>query len=181
MNKDFSSFVARWRVPFGFALGVAYLIFAQPTLPLLVAGSITALMGLGIRAYASGYLEKDQALAVGGPYAYTRNPLYLGSLFIGIGLVLAGGQWLLGMAFVIFFLLVYVPVMRREEKNLHQRFGQEYDEYASSIPLFFPYRKPPRLSTGRFDWRRYRNNREYEAAFGYLIGVIFLIAKILLR
>jgi protein-S-isoprenylcysteine O-methyltransferase Ste14 len=181
MDKDFSAFVARWRVPFGFALGIAYLVFAQPTVPLLIVGSIVALLGLGIRAYAAGHLEKDQSLAMGGPYAYTRNPLYLGSLLIGIGLVLAGGQWALGVAFVAFFLVVYGPVMRREERNLRQRFGQRFDEYAAAIPLFLPCRKPPKPSHEKFEWKRYRRNREYEAALGYLIGVIFLIVKILLR
>jgi len=181
MSRDFSSFIARWRVPLGFALGIAYLIFAQPTLPLLIAGSIVALIGLGIRAYAAGYLEKDRTLATGGPYAYTRNPLYLGSLFIGIGLVVAGAQWALGLAFVIFFLFVYGPVMRREERNLRQRFGQEYEAYAAQTPLFLPFGRSIKLRNEKFEWKCYRRNREYEAALGYLAGIIFLIMKILLR
>lgn len=181
MNRDFSSIAVRWRVPLGFALGVAYLIFAQPTVPLLIAGSIVALIGLGIRAYAAGYLEKNQNLAVSGPYHYTRNPLYLGSLFIGIGLVVAGAQWGLGVAFVIFFVFVYGPVMRREEKNLRQRFGQEYEAYAATTPLFLPSPKSINVRHEKFDWKRYRRNHEYEAALGYLAGIIFLIIKILLR
>ena len=181
MPKDFSAFVARWRVPFGFALGLAYLVFAQPTLPLLIAGSAVALVGLGIRAYAAGYLEKDRSLATGGPYAYTRNPLYFGSLLLGAGLVLAGAQWALGLAFVVFFLVVYGPVMRREARNLSQRFGQAYDDYAAAVPLFFPCRMPAQSRGEKFEWKRYRRNHEYEAALGYLAGVIFLIVKILLR
>jgi protein-S-isoprenylcysteine O-methyltransferase Ste14 len=181
MDKDFSAFVARWRVPFGFVLGMAYLVFAQPTWPLLIAGSLVALAGLGIRAYAAGHLEKDRNLAMGGPYAFTRNPLYLGSLLIGVGLVVAGAQWVLGVVFVIFFLVVYLPVMRREERNLRRRFGREFDDFAAAIPLFFPRRKPPKPSPTKFEWKRYRRNREYEAALGYLAGVLFLIAKILLR
>jgi len=165
----------------GFALGLAYLVFAQPTLPLLIMGSLVALMGLAVRAYAAGCLEKDRRLALSGPYAYTRNPLYFGSLLIGIGLVLAGAQWALGAAFVIFFLAVYGPVMRREARNLRQRFGQEYEDYAAAVPLFFPWRKPLKPRRKTFEWKRYRANREYEAALGYLVGVIFLIVKILLR
>lgn len=181
MVKDFSAFVARWRVPFGFALGIAYLIFAQPTLPLFVAGSLVALAGLGIRAYAAGHVEKDQRLATSGPYAYTRNPLYLGSLLIGLGLVLAGAQWVLGAVFLIFFLVVYGPVMRREERNLRRRFGQEFDDYSATVPVFFPLRRRLKPSHTKFEWERYRRNREYEAAIGYLVGVIFLAAKMLLR
>ncbi len=181
MDKDFSAFVARWRVPCGFVLGIAYLVFAQPTWPLLIAGCLVALTGLGIRAYAAGHLEKDQSLATGGPYAYTRNPLYLGSLLIGVGLVVAGAQWVLGVVFVVFFLVVYLPVMRREERNLRRRFGRELDDYAAAVPLFFPRRKPLNPSPTKFEWNRYRRNREYEAALGYLAGILFLIAKILLR
>jgi protein-S-isoprenylcysteine O-methyltransferase Ste14 len=181
MDKDFSAFVAHWRVPFGFALGIAYVVFAQPTVPLLIAGSIVALVGLGVRAYAAGHLEKDQNLATGGPYAYTRNPLYLGSLLIGIGLVLAGAQWVLGVVFVIFFLVVYGPVMRREEKRLRQHFGGKFDEYSAAVPLFFPHGKSLKISPTKFEWNRYRRNREYEAALGYLVGVVFLVVKILLR
>lgn len=181
MDRDFSSIVARWRVPLGFALGIAYLIFAQPTLPLLIAGSIVAVVGLGIRAYAAGYLEKDRRLATSGPYSYTRNPLYLGSMFIGIGLVVAGAQWALGLAFVIFFVFVYGPVMRREERNLRQRFGQKYEAYAATTPLFVPSPKSIKSHNEKFEWKRYRRNHEYEAALGYLAGIIFLIMKILLR
>lgn len=181
MDNDFSAFVARWRVPFGFALGIAYLVFAQPTVPLLIAGSVVALLGLGIRAYAAGHLVKDQNLARSGPYQYTRNPLYLGSLLIGVGLVLAGAQWVLGVIFVLFFLFVYVPVMRREERKLREHFGRQFDDYAAAVPLFIPWHKPLRLSGEKFDWKRYRKNREYEALLGYCAGVIFLIAKILLR
>ncbi|MCL5670116.1 MAG: isoprenylcysteine carboxylmethyltransferase family protein [Acidobacteria bacterium] len=181
MGNNFSAFVARWRVPFGFALGIAYLVFAQPTVPSLIAGSTVALVGLGIRAYSAGHLIKDQALATGGPYAYTRNPLYLGSFLLGIGLVLAGAQWVLGVVFVVFFLVVYFPVMRREARNLRQRFGREYEDYAADVPLFFPFRRPLKPSKTKFEWKRYRSNREHEAALGYLAGVIFLIVKILLR
>ncbi|HET9179428.1 MAG TPA: methyltransferase [Terriglobia bacterium] len=181
MDHDFSAFVARWRVPFGFALGIAYLVFAQPTLPLLISGSLVALAGLGIRAFAAGHVEKDQSLATGGPYAYTRNPLYLGSLLIGLGLVLAGAQWALGVVFLIFFLVVYGPVMRREERNLRRRFGQEFENYSAAVPLFFPLRRRLKPSRTKFEWKRYRRNREYEAALGYLAGVIFLAAKMLLR
>lgn len=181
MDNSFSGVVARWRVPLGFALGLAYLVFAQPTLPLLVAGSMVALAGLAIRAWAAGCLEKDRRLAIIGPYAYTRNPLYFGSLLIGIGLVLAGAQWALGVVFVIFFLAVYGPVMRREERNLRQRFGPEYEKYAAAVPLFLPRGKPPKPQGEKFEWKRYRANHEYEAALGYLAGVIFLVLKILLR
>ncbi len=165
----------------GFALGIAFLIFAQPTASLLIAGSLVALLGLGIRAYAAGHLDKMRSLATCGPYAYTRNPLYLGSLLIGVGLVIAGGRWFLAAAFIVFFIFVYWPVMRREEAGLLKQYGKKYEEYAAAVPLFFPHRKSAKARGEKFQWRRYQRNREYEAAFGYLAGVLFLALKILLR
>ena len=165
----------------GFALGIAFLIFAQPTASLLVAGSLVALFGLGIRAYAAGHLDKMRSLATCGPYAYTRNPLYLGSLLIGVGLVIAGGRWFLAAAFIVFFIFVYGPVMRREEAGLLKQYGKKYEEYAAAVPLFFPHRKSAMARGEKFQWRRYQRNREYEAALGYLTGVLVLTLKILLR
>jgi len=165
----------------GFALGIAYLIFAQPTALLLASGALIALGGLGIRAYAAGHLDKTLSLATRGPYAYTRNPLYLGSLFIGLGLAIAGGRWSLGAAFVIFFIFVYGPVMRREEAGLREQYGQKYEAYAAAVPFFFPGWKSVAARDEKFQWRRYRRNREYEAALGYIAGILFLTLKILLR
>jgi protein-S-isoprenylcysteine O-methyltransferase Ste14 len=181
MGNAFGTFAARWRVPMGFALGIAYLIFAQPTVALLSTGALVALAGLGIRAYAAGHLEKNRSLATSGPYAYTRNPLYLGSLMIGLGLAIAGGLWWLALVFIAFFAAVYGPVMRREEAALREAYGQKYNAYAAAVPLFLPFRKSGVVSGERFQWQRYRKNREYEAALGYVAGVLFLAAKILLR
>lgn len=181
MDNGYAAWAARWRVPLGFALGVAYLIFCQPTLRLLVAGGGVAMLGLAVRAFAAGYLEKDQSLATGGPYAYTRNPLYLGSSLMGLGFALAGSSWVLGLAFLGLFLLVYWPVMRREEKSLRRRFGETYDRYAEAVPLFFPTLRGWRTSGETFRWERYRKNREYQAALGYVAGILFLTLKMALR
>ncbi|MCL5005382.1 MAG: isoprenylcysteine carboxylmethyltransferase family protein [Acidobacteria bacterium] len=181
MGKNFGTFAARWRVPMGFALGIAYLVFAQPTVPLLAGGALVALGGLGVRAYAAGYLDKNRSLAMSGPYAYTRNPLYLGSLLIGLGLVIAGGQWLLALVFIFFFVFVYGPVMRREEAGLREQYGQAFEAYAAAVPLFFPHRTSIDTSSEKFQWKLYCRNREYEASLGYIAGVLFLTLKILLR
>ena len=183
MNSRYAVWAARWRVPLGFALGVAYLIFSRPSVPLLIAGGLVALAGLIVRALAAGHLEKNQRLATTGPYARTRNPLYLGSLLIGIGFAIAGGSWVLGAAFLGLFLLVYVPVARREAEFLRREFGDLYGQYAA-VPLFFPRlagRPGAPTQAGKFRWELYRKNREYEAALGYAAGVVFLALKIALR
>jgi protein-S-isoprenylcysteine O-methyltransferase Ste14 len=165
----------------GFALGIAYLVFAQPTLPLLLAGILVALAGLALRGFAAGYLEKGKGLAVAGPYARTRNPLYLGSFLIGLGLSVASARWALGAAFVAYFLAIYWPVMNREAKALRQKHGEAFDIYAHAVPLFLPQwgRSPARED--KFLWSRYRSNREYEATLGFLAVVIFLALKTYLR
>ncbi|HEV2493050.1 MAG TPA: isoprenylcysteine carboxylmethyltransferase family protein [Terriglobia bacterium] len=184
MGLSYSEQAARLRVPLGFALGVAYLVLAQPTLRLLGIGAAIALAGLVARGWAAGCLDKNQRLATGGPYAYTRNPLYLGSLLLGLGFAVAGGSWALGIAFLALFLLVYWPVMRREEDFLRQTFGEVYDRYAVAVPFLFPVRSkaaPTAEEGGGFQWARYKRNREYQAALGYVAGVVLLVLKLALR
>lgn len=180
MDKAYAAWAARWRVPLGFGLGIVYLVFAQPSPRLLVGGGALALAGLAIRGYAAGSLEKNRTLATGGPYAHTRNPLYFGSFIMGAGFAVAGGSWILGGALVIFFFFVYWPVMHREERFLRKEFGEAYEKYASLVPFFIPsWRRAPESGEG-FCWRLYRKNREYQAAAGYLAGILFLTLKMLL-
>jgi protein-S-isoprenylcysteine O-methyltransferase Ste14 len=181
MANDYAAMAARWRVPLGFALGVAYLVFCQPTVRLLVVGGTVAFGGLLLRAYAAGCLDKNQTLAVGGPYAYTRNPLYLGSALLGLGFAIAGGSWALAGLLMALFVLVYWPVMRREAEYLRQQFGDAYYRYSQRVPLFIPTgRHAPGAGTS-FRWQLYRKNREYEAACGYLAAMAFLVLKMALR
>jgi protein-S-isoprenylcysteine O-methyltransferase Ste14 len=180
MHSAYARWAARWRVPLGFILSAAYLIFSRPTAALWLAGGAVALMGIAIRAYAAGHLAKNQSLATSGPYACTRNPLYLGSACVGGGFALAGGSWILGLALVVLFAAVYWPVIRREEEFLRKEFVDVYERYAQSVPLLIPRF---RCSAGgaTFQWKQYQKNREYEALLGYLGGMIFLALKIWLR
>jgi protein-S-isoprenylcysteine O-methyltransferase Ste14 len=165
----------------GFVLAAAYFILAQPSLPLLVSGAVLALAGLLLRAWSAGYLAKNQRLATGGPYSYTRNPLYLGSAVMGLGGAVAGRSWIMGVAFAAFFVLVYRPVMEREAQFLQREFPEAFELYARQVPLFFP--KLPRIpaASEKFQWRLYLKNREYEAAMGYVAAMLFLALKMWLR
>ena len=167
-------------MPLGFLLGVAYLVFCRPTVKLLIAGGAVAAAGVALRAYAAGHLVKNQRLAMSGPYAYTRNPLYLGSALMGAGFALAGGNWILALACVVLFAAIYWPVIRREEDYLRREFGEVYDRYAQRVPLFLPrFRRP--AGGEKFQWKQYRKNHEYEAFLGYLALMIFLAFRIWLR
>jgi protein-S-isoprenylcysteine O-methyltransferase Ste14 len=184
MNNRFAAWCVRSRVPLGFAWGAAYLVFSQPTVRLLEIGGIIALAGVLIRACSAGYLEKSRTLSTAGPYRHTRNPLYLGSFFIGAGFALAGGSWALGLSFLALFPLIYGTVMRREEDFLRRQFGEGFDRYARAVPLFLPAFLPrgdrPQ-GEEKFLWSRYKKNHEYEAALGYVGGIVVLALKIWLR
>ena len=180
MASAYADWAARWRVPLGFLLGVAYVIFCRPTLALFMAGGAVAAAGVVLRAFAAGHLVKNRALATGGPYAYTRNPLYLGSALIMAGLVVAAGNGVLAAACLVLFSAVYWAVIRREEEYLRREFGDEYERYAQNVPLFIP--RIRRNAGGEsFDWQQYRKNHEHEALLGYLAIMIFLALKIWLR
>jgi protein-S-isoprenylcysteine O-methyltransferase Ste14 len=160
----------RWRVRLGYPLAAFCLWLAHPSWTSVALGTAIASVGLLVRAAAAGYLHKGQTLATSGPYARTRNPLYFGSAFLAAGFGAASRSWLAAVLLLAFFWATYYAVMRREEGELHSRFGQSFEEYASRVPLFWP-----RLGTAgqsgdaEFSFAQYLRNREYRAAIGVLL------------
>lgn len=181
MRDSYSAWAARWRVPLGFAFAVAFALLSQPTRLLLTAGALISFAGLILRAAAAGHIEKNETLATSGPFRYTRNPLYLGTLILGAGFIIASASWVLAAAFVALFFSVYIPVMHREEQFLRIRFGAEFDAYAGRVPLFLPAPGRRFPAGNRFRGRQYINNREYEAAGGWCVIFIFLLVKLMVR
>jgi len=175
-------FAQKARVPAGTALGIIFLIFMHPSVRSLIIGGFFTLAGALARLWAAGHIEKRVRLTRSGPYAYTRNPLYFGSFLMAFGVILAGqGYWLLPF-FALFFIGVYLPVMRAEEYDLGYAYGADFLEYARSAPLFFP-KKPKRLeglaetsgSQVRFSWLRVRKNREHRNLISLLAVEVILI------
>ncbi len=167
----------RLRVPLGFLFAIIFMIFAKPALPALIAGAVVSIFGILIRAWASGHIRKNQNLAISGPYAYTRNPLYLGSFLLGVGFTIASGVWWLALIFIVLFLGIYLPVMRVEAEDLTQIFGADFKEYKKAVPLFFPRPTAWKKSTEKFDFQLYLRYREYRAAFGLVFAWSVLAAK----
>ena len=178
-KKRTSSFVQRIRVPLGFLFGVVFLVIAQPTFKMLVPGLILGLGGLMIRSWAAGHLRKHQELTVSGPYRWTRNPLYLGSMIMGSGLCLASGIYWLILVFIPLFLVLYLPVMKKEELELSNSAGNTYLEYKKSVPLLFPV-IPSRIPKRKisFSWSWFRFNREYNAVIGFIIISAYLVIRV---
>lgn len=181
MRDSYGALAARLRVPLGFAFAATFLILSHPTRALLAAGSVVGFVGILIRGFSAGYIEKNATLATAGPFRYSRNPLYLGSFILGAGFIIAGGSIPLGVAFVILFTLIYLPVMRREEAYLRHLFGASFETYARQVPLFIPIPGRASKSKGAFRWRQYWKNREYQAAIGWIVIFLFLTVKSMLR
>lgn len=173
--KRYADFVAKLRVPCGFVLVVAFAWLSRPSFGSIAMGVPVSLAGLALRAWAAGHLEKNRELARGGPYAFVRNPLYLGTSLVAAGLMIASQRWVLAAIFAAVFLLVYLPVIELEEQHLRGLFP-EFREYASRVPALYPSLRPLKSATS-FRWWLYRRNREYEALLGFAAGLVLLIVK----
>jgi len=172
----------RWRVPLGFVCAAVFLLLARPRALTLAIGGSIALLGLGLRAWASGHVRKNDELAISGPYAYTRNPLYLGSFIIGLGFTVAAGRWILATVFLLLFLCIYVPVMRIEAGTVAELFPERYANYANRVPMFLPRLTPYRTKSAqrsKFDVSLYLRYREYQASLGLLAAWALLALKAL--
>jgi Phospholipid methyltransferase len=175
-------FWMRWRVRAGYPVALLFLVLASPTPRAILIGALVSLGGLAIRAYAAGYLRKDRELATAGPYARTRNPLYLGSAILAAGFMVAGHSIWAAVLVGTYFGLFYYAVMRNEEEDLRKRFGAPFAEYAAKVPLFFPALVAPRAAIGaEFSWAQYARNHEYRALIGTLLGVGVMWVRMYVR
>lgn len=162
----------RWRIPLTWFFTVVVFYFARPSPLLLATGAVVALAGLFIRAWATGHISKNAELAVTGPYAHTRHPLYLGNFLIGAGLVVASGNFLAGGVCMVIVAYLYARFMREEERILGELFGIDHWFYSVAVPKFLPRLLP--VQTGRsgkaaFDPAAYFRSGEYRALAGVLI------------
>ncbi len=173
--KPYADVAARLRVPCGFLLVAAFGWFSAPTRTSLAVGAAVAILGLLLRGWAAGHLDKNRDLATSGPYRFVRNPLYLGTLTVAAGLAFASRRPALAVLFAAVFLLIYLPVIEQEEQHLRSLFPG-FEAYASAVPMLLP--RPGYKGGGaRFRWSLYWKNREYEAAAALAAGLIFLYWK----
>ena len=169
----------RSRVPLSFLAAGAYVWLAHPTWTSIFVGSLVIFPGLLLRAFASGHVQKDTQLTTSGPYAYTRNPLYLGSLAMAAGFAIAArSAWIVAIMMLI-FVLIYVPVIAGEERSLRQAFP-EYADYAQSVPRILPRLTPFGSRKGEYSSMRYWKHREYQATLGSVAMLVILVVKLLM-
>ena len=177
----YSETAKKLRLPLGFVFGIAYLIWARPTQLTLPVGAVIALVGVLIRAWASGHIIKNKKLAVTGPYAHTRNPLYFGSFLIGAGFAIAA-HWSLLFVVIAFWLLVYAPTMERERLNIRERFPDAYDRYSANVPAFVPRVTPWRddqADESEFSFDLYMRHGEWKAGITYLLVMAWLSFRVI--
>lgn len=166
----------RIRVPLGFLFSGAYISLARPSALSMIAGSSIVLIGVLIRGLASGHVQKNEQLTTSGPYSYTRNPLYLGSLVLACGFALASRSWWVALIIAVIFFVIYLPVMRSEEDFLRRQFP-DFEDYARSVPRLFPRFTPYQSSSGSFSAHLYWKHREYNAALGSALMIAALAIK----
>jgi protein-S-isoprenylcysteine O-methyltransferase Ste14 len=177
---EWSQIARRIRVPLGFLFAVLYFWLARPSWRSLLLAAIVVVPGLLIRALASGHVRKNESLATSGPYAHTRNPLYLGSLVMGLGFCVAARSWWVGLALVVMLVAIYLPVIRDEEAFLRRTFP-EFEEYAHRVPRMLPrftaHSSEEKESPAGFSLELYLKHREYNA----LLGAVGMLAALIVK
>jgi protein-S-isoprenylcysteine O-methyltransferase Ste14 len=172
-----AEFLQDHRVTLGWLFAVAFLLFARPSPAGIAAGALLFAAGATARTWAAGHIRKREALAVTGPYAHTRNPLYFGSFLMACGgLVMGQNPWL-AVAFLAFAVPAYRLVISREEKLLAGMFGDAFVAYCREVPRFFPRLIAPPESRGDFDWGLVRRHREWRSWAGGAALTALMLAR----
>lgn len=177
-GDTWSRVARRIRVPVGFIFAVVFVLLARPTRNSLVSGTVVLIPGLVLRALASGHVQKDKQLTTSGPYAYTRNPLYLGSLIMAAGFAIAARNWWIVAIMLVMFAVIYVPVIAGEERYLRRTFP-EYDDYARHVPRMLPRLTRYGNQQSAYSSARYWKHREYEASIGCAVVLAVLVVKMM--
>jgi protein-S-isoprenylcysteine O-methyltransferase Ste14 len=165
--------LAGLRVASGYAVGLLAIALARPTGGSVVAGLSVALLGEIVRLWASGHIEKSERLATGGPYAHTRNPLYVGSALLAVGFAIAAASAWVVLAVIAYFAAFYPAVIAEESRFIRGKFGAEYDAWAQAVPAFLPRLFPAGPRTSQFAWARVARNREWRTAIALpLLGLL---------
>jgi len=157
-------------------IAVLLLVMADPAPILLWIGGALVVLGEMARMWASGYIDKNRELATAGPYAHTRNPLYLANLLLLIGFcVMAGNLWISLLA-LLSFTMIYRPVIREEAQHMDKLFGESYRQWSAEAPLFFPRLTPCTNAIGSFSWALVIKHREHKNAAAFVLGIVIFCA-----
>jgi hypothetical protein len=181
MLARWSKVARRIRVPAGFLFAAFYMWRARPSAASLAWSLLLVVPGPLLRSYASGYVTKNTELTVTGPYAYTRNPLYLGSMLMAFGFAVASRSLWVTLFLALLFLLIYAPTIYSEEQFLRSTFPG-FESYARRVPRLLPRLRPARFAgDGGFSVALYRKHREYNSFLGACAIYAVLVAALWIR
>jgi protein-S-isoprenylcysteine O-methyltransferase Ste14 len=183
MASGWSRIARRIRVPLGFVFAAVFLWAARPSALSMLLSLMLVVPGLWLRAYAAGYVKKNAELTMTGPYGYTRNPLYLGSMLIAFGFAAASQNVWVALTLAALFIVIYVPVIRSEEEFLRATF-RDFDDYARRVPRLLPRLRSPSAhhpDSGSFSAALWKKHREYNALMGAAAIYAALIVRMILH
>lgn len=170
--------LSRVRVRAGYTAGALALFFAEPARDSLLAGGTLAILGELVRIWASGHIEKTHRLATGGPYAHTRNPLYVGSVLMALGLLVSARHPISVTAGLAYLIVFYPFIIREEAKFLKGRFPDQYHDWALHVPLFFPRVTPGGPRESKFQLARLLANHEWRSVLGLVLLGAFMVWRL---
>ncbi|MFQ5456047.1 MAG: methyltransferase family protein [Nitrospirota bacterium] len=183
MIQKIKFFAANKRIKLTGAISIILFIIAKPTSFSIILGIPIIVIGEAIRIWSSGYIRKDNQLATNGPYLFTRNPLYLGNFFLGLGFSIMSNNLIIIVLFSFFFFFIYQWVIEDEENYLVKKFGDEFARYKMDVPRFFPgIKRPGRYNNKKgFDWNLVKKHKEYNTWMGLLGGIGLFAIKMLIN
>ena len=156
-------FARRRRTLFATLIPLALWAFGHPTPRSVLVGLAFVAVGQAIRIWAAGYIAKDRQVATGGPYAYVRNPLYFGSLFMSVGFAVMANEWWAYSVVGVQFLFFYYLAILSEERYLKANLGEDYHAYYRAVPRFWPNGRRLPHAESAFGWDQVRYNKEYRS------------------
>lgn len=168
---------SRHRVVFGYVAGLLALYLARPTERSLLMALPLLVLGEAMRLWASGHIEKTERLATGGPYAHTRNPLYLGSALLALGVAVACSSLTVAVVVALYLAAFYPSVIHEETAFLREKFGADYEAWAREVPVFVPRVTPSGPRATLFSWEQVARNREWRTALALpaLLGLLVVL------
>ena len=164
------------------AVGILFLIIlaviGRPSWPRwFMTGTLLSIAGIAMRFWAGGYVKKDKELATTGPYAYVRNPLYVGNVLIALGFCILSGRAWSFLVFVVLYLWLYIPSIRKEERTLSKLFGDDFVRYKEHVSAMWPRLSPYETGPGGWAASQWMKNGEHIVNAGLLIALAVLISR----
>ena len=165
------------RIPI-FIGAILLVFFAKPNIIGILVGAILILFGEAIRIWAAGHLQKNEILTVTGPYAYVKNPLYIGTILITTGFCIFANNIYLLAAAALAFCFHYIPYkMRIEGDRLHKIFGSRYDDYNDKVPEYIPNRIPYSDQKAPWEFKNFFENSEEGILLIVLAGMLLILSR----